>query len=352
MDPLSLFLTGPRAQAAFTLRVVMESPFAIDVRDEAALTVIVPVRGRAWIVPDHAAAQLLNPGQAATVRGPGPYRVADTVDREPTVVIDPGQFCRTPAGEHLEATMAQGVRTWGNSTDGDTVLLIGTYPSEAAVGRLVTSALPPLAVFTEQESDPALRALLERELTTAGVGQESALDRILDLVLLDLVRAWAHRPEAGIASWMVGAGDPLVAQALTLLHERPADPWTVAELARRVHVSRATLAARFPAAVGQPPMAYLTTWRLALAADRLVDSTATTAAIAAEIGYSSAFAFSTAFTRVYGARPTAYRRSAHVPQHRQRPVRAGVHNGVSGKLSGYGDRSEPTTSPTAGRANL
>jgi AraC-like DNA-binding protein len=316
VDPLTQFLTGPRARAAFTLRVVMDPPFAIDVRDEAALTVIVPVRGAAWIIPDHTAPHLLSAGQAATVRGSGPYRVADTVEREPTVVIDPGQTCRTLAGERLETTMAHGVRTWGNSAEGATVLLIGTYPSAAAVGALVTSALPPVAVFTEEETDAGLRALLERELTDPGLGHESALDRILDLLLLHLVRAWAHRPATRQASWVTGTGDPVVARALTLLHEDPAAPWTVAELARRVHVSRATLAARFRTAVGQPPMAYLTGWRLALAADRLAETTATTATIAAEVGYSSAFTFSTAFTRAYGQSPTAYRRarsSGHAP---------------------------------------
>ena len=311
MDPLSQFLTGPRARAAFTLRVVMDPPFAIDVRDEAALTVIVPVHGQAWIIPDHATPHPLRPGQAATVRGPGPYRIADTADRAPTVVIDPGQSCRTPAGEHLETTMAHGVRTWGNSAEGDTVMLIGTYQSEAAVGGLVTSALPSLVVYTEQETDPTLRGLLERELTTSGPGQEIALDRILDLLLLDLVRAWARRPGTSTPSWITGTGDPVISQALALLHEQPAAPWTVAELARRVHVSRATLAARFRTTVGQPPMAYLTTWRLALATDRLVDSTATTAAIAADVGYSSAFTFSAAFTRAYGTSPTAYRRTTH-----------------------------------------
>ena len=287
----------------------MDPPFAIDVQDEAALTVIVAVRGQAWITAQGGRSQLLGPGQSAAVRGPAPYLVADTPDREPTVVIDPGQQCRTPTGEHLETTMAQGVRTWGNSIDGETVLLIGTYQTEAAAGQLVTSALPPLAVFTEQETDPALRGLLERELTSPGLGQESALDRVLDLLLLHLVRVCVDRADVVAPSWASGTRDPAVARALTLLHEEPAAPWTVAELARRAHVSRAALAARFHTAVGQPPMTYLTTWRLTLAADRLLSSTDTTAAIAAEVGYSSAFTFSTAFTRAYGTSPTGYRRT-------------------------------------------
>lgn len=309
MDPLSAFLSGPRAGAAFTLRVVMDPPFAIDVRDEAALTVLAAVRGTSWIVSQGSPPQLLSTGQAATVRGPSPYLVADAPDRAPTVLIGPGQSCRTPTGDHLETTMAQGVRTWGNTTHGETVLLIGTYQSEAAAGRLATSALPDLAVFTEKETDPALLQMLERELTSPGLGQASALDRVLDLLLLHLVRGCVDRATTDVPSWAAGTRDPVVAQALTLLHEEPAVPWTVAELARRSHVSRATLAARFHTAVGQPPMTYLTAWRLALAADRLASSTSTTAVIAAEVGYSNAFTFSTAFTRAYGTSPTSYRRA-------------------------------------------
>ena len=311
MDPLTQFLTGPRAQAAFTLRVVMDPPFCIDVRDRAALTMIVAVSGDAWITVEGSDPRPLSPGQAATVRGPAPYMVTDTPGRAPTVVIDAGQSCRSPAGDHLELSMSHGIRTWGNSPRGDTVLLIGTYQTAAAAGQLITSALPALALFDKQDIDPALLNMLERELTRPGLGQESALDRVLDLLLLHLVRVCVERADNMLPSWAAGTRDPIVARALASLHEDPAAPWTVAELARRTHVSRATMAARFHSAVGQPPMAYLTTWRLALAADRLASSTATTAVIAEEVGYSNAFAFSAAFSRVYGISPTGYRRTAN-----------------------------------------
>jgi AraC-like DNA-binding protein len=309
MDPLGRYLGGPRARDAFSLRVVMSAPFAIDVQDQAALTLIVPVRGSAWLVPSGGSAQLLGPGQTATVRGPAPYRIADRPERTPTVIVDIDQHCRTPDGEHLETTLRHGVRTWGNDPAGETVLLIGTYPSSAAVGRLVTSALPPVAIFDEQETDASLVTLLERELSSSELGQGSVLDRLLDLMLLQVVRAFARRPDFPTPSWLAGSADPLIARALALLHEEPAARWTVAVLAGRLHVSRAKLAARFTASVGQPPMSYLTAWRLALAADRLVDGDSTTAAIAGEVGYSSAFAFSTAFSRQYGLSPTAYRRA-------------------------------------------
>ncbi|GGE95288.1 AraC family transcriptional regulator [Mycetocola zhadangensis] len=309
MDPLSRFFTEPRARDAFSLRVVMSPPFAIDVRDEAALTLIVPVRGSSWLIPSSGPAQSLSPGQSATVRGPEPYRISDAPDTEPTVIIGIDQTCRTPDGDSLETTLRHGVRTWGNDPTGDTVLLIGTYPSDAAVGQLVTSALPHVAIFDEDETDATLVALLERELSSSDLGQGSALDRLLDLLLLHVVRAFARRPDGVTPSWVNGAGDPVVASALTLMHEDPAAGWTVASLADRVHVSRAKLAARFSATVGQPPMSYLSNWRLALAADRLASSDVTTATVAAEVGYSSAFTFSTAFSRTYGQSPTAYRRA-------------------------------------------
>jgi AraC-like DNA-binding protein len=314
MDPLGHYLAEPLARDAFSLRVVMSAPFAIDVQDRAALTLIVPVRGSAWLVPNTGSAQLLGPGQTATVRGPEPYRIADRPERALTVIVDIDQHCRTPDGEHLETTLRHGVHTWGNDPDGETVLLIGTYPSSAAVGRLVTSALPPVAIFDEHETDAALVALLERELSSSELGQGSAVDRLLDLLLLHLVRSFARRPDFPAPSWVAGSADPMIARALALLHEDPAARWTVAELASRVHVSRAKLAARFTASVGQPPMSYLSAWRLALAADRLVEDDSTTAAIAGDVGYSSAFAFSTAFSRTYGLSPTAYRRAHRAPQ--------------------------------------
>lgn len=288
----------------------MDPPFAIDVHDGAALTVIVAISGNAWITTAGSAPQSLTPGQAATVRGPAPYGVTDSPGRAPTVIIRDGQSCRTPDGDHLEVTMSRGVRTWGNCPDGATVLLIGTYQTAAATGQLVTAALPSLAVFDSEETSPTLLTLLEYELTHPGLGQAGALDRILDLLLLHLVRVCVDRAAGTLPSWAAGNRDATVAQALALLHEEPAAPWTVAELARRALVSRATMAARFHSAVGQPPMAYLTTWRLALAADRLASSTATTAVIAGEIGYSNAFTFSAAFSRIYGVSPTVYRRSA------------------------------------------
>jgi AraC-like DNA-binding protein len=94
---------------------------------------------------------------------------------------------------------------------------------------------------------------------------------------------------------------------LRILHDDPARPWTIAELATHVGISRAALARRFADLVGEPPMTYLTRWRLALAADRLLEPHATIDTVAREVGYSSAFALSTAFKRERGVSPREHR---------------------------------------------
>ena len=103
--------------------------------------------------------------------------------------------------------------------------------------------------------------------------------------------------------------DPVVAETLRLLHDLPGEPWSLVSLARAVGISRAALARRFRDRVGESPMAYLTGWRMALAADRLRAGTDTVSRVAAGVGYPSPFSFSNAFKRVYGVSPTAYRSS-------------------------------------------
>jgi len=98
------------------------------------------------------------------------------------------------------------------------------------------------------------------------------------------------------------------------MHHHPAHPWSVASLAAACRVSRATLARRFTALVGEPPMSFLTSWRLAVAADLLTDPSSTIGSAATQVGYANAFALSAAFKRVYGIAPTQYRRQAKTNQ--------------------------------------
>ena len=310
MDVLAGLLDGPRARAAFLLRSSMKPPWSLRIQDEAPLTVIAIVRGEAWLVPEDGEPVGLRRGDVAIMRGPDPYSVADTPSTRPQAIIQPGQRCTTPAGEELKLMRDLGVRTWGNAPDGETVMLTGTYEHDSEVGDRLLRALPGSLVLRADEWASPVIPLLADEIVKDEPGQEAVLDRLLDLLLIAVLRAWFARPEAQAPGWYRAAGDPVVGHALRLLHHDPARPWTVAELARETGVSRAALARRFHALVGEPPMTFLTGWRIALAADLLREPGATIASVADQVGYGTPFALSAAFKRVRGISPQHYRQAA------------------------------------------
>jgi AraC-like DNA-binding protein len=304
VDAVSALLNGPRASGAFLLRSVLRAPWSMRIADEAPLTVLAVLRGSAWVLFADAPPEQLSTGAVALLRGPRPYGVADDPATPPQVVIGPGQVCRPVSG----TTMSElGTRSWGNDADGETVLLTGTYAVPGAVGERLVRALPELVVVPPDGGLGAVTELLAAEMGRDAPGQEAVLDRLLDVTLVSALRAWAARPGAGAPGWYLASGDPVVGPALHLVHDRPAEPWSVATLAAAVGVSRATLARRFTELVGEPPMSYLTGWRIALAADLLADPSLTVAGIARRVGYASPFALSTAFKRVTGVSPAGHR---------------------------------------------
>jgi AraC-like DNA-binding protein len=162
------------------------------------------------------------------------------------------------------------------------------------------------------EWETPLVDLLAAEAGNDGPGQEAYLDRLLDLLLIAVLRTWFDRDE-NAPTWWHAEHDPMVGPALKLIYNNPAHPWTVANLAAAVGSSRAVFASRFAEQVGEPPIAFLTSWRLALAADLLRSSQATIAAVARQVGYSTPFALSSAFKRAHGVSPNTYRATASYP---------------------------------------
>ncbi|MEV4247179.1 AraC family transcriptional regulator [Streptosporangium canum] len=307
MDVLAGLLDGPRARGAFLLRSILNPPWSLRIQDRAPLTLVAMMRGQAWVIPDHGETVRLRPGDVAIMRGPDPYTVADDPATPPQVVIHPGQHCTTPEGESLAQEMDLGVRTWGNGPDGSTVMITGTYQMHGEISRRLLAALPALLVLPEDAWDCPLIPLLGVEIVKDEPGQEAVLDRLLDLLLIAVLRAWFSRPEAEAPAWYRAHSDPVVGRALRMLHNNPAHPWTVAALAAGTGVSRASLARRFTDLVGEPPMAFLTGWRLAMAADLLRETDATIGAVARQVGYGSSFALSAAFKRVLGVSPQEHR---------------------------------------------
>ena len=302
------------------IRACFEPPWCVRIEDRAPLTVMLMVRGEAWIMPDAGERSemgvppaegwgrvLLRPGDLAIARGPDPYTCADAPETEPQALILPGAECRYPDGRSLNGVMDLGVRTWGDRLDGSAVMLIGTYLWQGEVSGRLLDALPQLLSLTPEVWDCPLTPLLMEEIVRDEPGQEVVLDRLLDLLVIAALRAWFARPEAAAPAWYQALADPVVGRVVRLLHDDPAHPWTVASLAAKAGVSRAALARRFTGLLGEPPMTYLTGRRLALAADRLRDTDDTLEAIARQVGYGSAFALSSAFKRVYGVSPQEHR---------------------------------------------
>ena len=307
MDALAGLLEGPRARGAFLLRTSWTGPWALRILAESPLTVLAVPRGEVWITHDDGAVTPVRPGDLAVTRGPDHYRVGDAPDTEPTIEIHPGEVCRSLTGEPLAETMSLGVRSWGNHLDGDTVMLVGAYLSFGEIGDRLVRALPPVFRLTPDQWDGALVPILEDEVMKDHPGQLAVLDRILDLLVVSALRAWFDRPEAEPPDWYRAQSDPVVGTALRLMQNNPAEPWTVARLASEVNVSRAVLARRFTELVGEPPMTFLTSWRIDLAADLLRQPDTTVGAVADRVGYSSPFALSNAFKRVRGISPQEHR---------------------------------------------
>jgi AraC-like DNA-binding protein len=280
------------------------------IADEAPLCLIAMTRGEAWLIPEDGDALRLGRGDVAVIRGPDAYTLADDPRTPPQVIILPGNRCVTPDGREVELMSFMGVRTWGNSPVGSTVMLSGTYELEGEVSRRLLNALPPLLVLTSDAWESPLVGLLAEEIVKDDPGQEAVLDRLLDLLLIAVLRAWFARPDADAPGWYRAYGDPVVGRALRLIHDDPARHWTVAELAAEAGVSRAAFARRFNELVGEPPMTFLTDWRLSLAADLLLEPDATIGSVAYQVGYSTPFALSTAFKRVRGISPRQHRLAA------------------------------------------
>jgi AraC-like DNA-binding protein len=312
VDAVVGLLDGVRARGAFVLRMMMDPPWSMSIKDGAPLTLICQTHGRAAIVAESGGTIWLGPGDVALTRGTEHYVFADDPATTPMVVIHPGQRCTTLTGDDLRFEMSLGVRTWGNSPSGATRSVICAYEGRSEVSTRLLDALPTVLVLRACEWETPLVALLGAEAAHEGPGQEAYLDRLLDLLLIAVLRTWFDRDE-NAPTWWHAEQDPVVGPALKMIYNNPDHPWTVANLAAAVGSSRAVFASRFTEQVGEPPIAFLTNWRLALAADLLRSSQSTIAAVARQVGYSTPFALSSAFKRAYGVSPNTYRANAGYP---------------------------------------
>jgi AraC-like DNA-binding protein len=156
--------------------------------------------------------------------------------------------------------------------------------------------------------EPTLRMLAE-EARQRRAGGTIVTSRLTDVLFVQVVRAWLDAQPAPAGNWLAALRDPRIGAALARIHGRPEHPWSVAELAAEVGMSRSPFAARFAALAGDPPLAYLARWRAQVAARLLRETSLALGAVADRVGYESEAAFSRAFRRAMGVAPGAYRRA-------------------------------------------
>ncbi|CAM4045653.1 AraC family transcriptional regulator [Kibdelosporangium persicum] len=192
-----------------------------------------------------------------------------------------------------------------------TVTLCGAYELDPARAHPLLRTLPE-TIHLPARLGVDLRLavdLLSAELTEPRLGTDALVPALLESLLVYILRTWFESPDEPATGWALALRDPVIAAALRAMHENPAEPWTVATLASSAGLSRAPFARRFAEKVGQPPLTYLTWWRMTIAAQLLRDTTAPLTVIAGKVGYGSEFAFSAAFKRQFGVSPGRYRRA-------------------------------------------
>jgi AraC-like DNA-binding protein len=181
----------------------------------------------------------------------------------------------------------------------------------------ILESLPPLLkvnVRTDRSGhwlEHSILHLLE-EAGSDRAGSGAMLAKLSEALFVDTLRRYVTGLPDQATGWLAGARDVVVGRSLALLHKRPEHAWTIAELAKSVGVSRSALVARFTRYLSDPPMAYLTGWRLRLAAQALTSSAKGVTDVAAAVGYESEAAFNRAFKRLFGVPPARYRREHRI----------------------------------------
>ncbi len=305
MDILTEALASMRTGQPVAVRTTGFAPWAMSLPPIPGSGFHVVLSGAAWLIPVEESGEqpvYLREGDVVFLRDGCRTVLADHPDTPPQ---EP-RSVESPPGAPLGAV------TLG--ADGERAdLLCGYYHLDQARQHPLVGRLPRIihlpAAGTRSPELAAAVGLLRTELDRPRMGSAGIVPVLIDSLLLYILRAWhEEQPPETARGWAAALADQAVAPALTALHGDPARAWTVQELAVRAGLSRAAFAKRFAELVGEPPMAYLTRWRMTTAARLLRESEAPLAAVAARTGYGSEYAFAKAFKREYGQAPGGYRR--------------------------------------------
>ena len=295
MDVLADVVTAMRTGAATSGRTDVRGPWGLRFAHSFGATFHLVLQGTAWLLPQDGGTPIaMGPGDVVLMPRGLAHALADHPD-SPLVDFD-------PAIE--QPVQGDGARA---------LLLCGTYRLDRERPHPVLSKLPDVV---HVPADPGRHrtlhtaiSILGEELDAQRPGAAAVVPPLVDALLVLILRAWFEDKSCFTESgWARALTDPAVAQSLELIHDRPGAAWTVADLAAEVGLSRAAFARRFTEAVGEPPLTYLSRWRMTTAARLLRDHDRPLATVAKEIGYTSEFAFAKAFKRDFGIPPGTYRK--------------------------------------------
>jgi AraC-like DNA-binding protein len=303
MDVLSDVVSAARTGRPHSGRVTRSVPFAQRFPPVPSAGFHIVLQGTCWLLPPQGEPIALGPGDVAFLPRGSAHGLADD---PATPVSGPPAL---PTGVHDGR---------GGEASADrsptVVMLCGAYLLDGSAQHPLLDDLPdvihlPARVGRRSEIRAAVELLGAELESEARPGSDTILLTLLDLLLLYLLRAWfEEQHDAGrAAGWAAALHDPAVAPALRAIHGDPGRQWTVEELGAQARLSRAAFARRFTHLVGQPPLTYLTWWRMTTAARLLRTSDAPVDTIARQVGYSSQYTFTHAFKRRYGSPPGRYR---------------------------------------------
>jgi AraC-like DNA-binding protein len=307
MDVLSDAIAAMRTGRPHSSRQRQRTPWRLHATAFAGAGFHVVLQGSARLIADGADPVLLGMGDVVFLPHGTGHELSGAEDA-PAAPVELRLEC---AGESPEAEHAL-----RNDTGTSTELLCGAYLLNQARPHPLLAELPTVIhVPARLGHHPSLRGaidLLGTEMAKPRTGADIIVPALLDALLLYILRAWydeqSERPET--SGWAAALSDPAVSTALLAIHQDPARPWTVQALGATAGLSRAPFARRFTTLVGQPPLRYLTWWRMTKAAQLLRRSDAPVRTVGEQIGYTSEFAFAKAFKREYGTAPGSYRRTA------------------------------------------
>lgn len=311
MDILSDVVSVMRAGEPRSAKIEWHAPWGqrfASVPDSAAFQVV--LQGSCWLLPPEGPPSLLGVGDVVFLpRGSG-YAFADSPSTPLTEPIcDP---LTDPRWDERYASDVVG-RDTRDGSQAVTVTVCGGYQIDPRRTHPLLHDLPQIMHLPARRGHrPELRAavdLLGAELDDIRLGVDTVVPALLDVLLLYILRTWFEEVPERDASpgWVAALRDPAISRTLNDIHREPDRYWTVEDLAARAKLSRTAFFRRFTSLVGQPPLTYLTWWRMTTAARLLRDSDATIGSIARRSGYTSEFAFANAFKRHYGTAPGRYR---------------------------------------------